>query len=151
MTHIRYVGKVAARAAPTPHRAPVRRRRRARKGVVACGRRLTLMCGCTRDEGFVALRRCPAWGGVKPPQGALAEDCRAERWGERRRVSRHGYTPGCSSVQWKDWPKVTSLYGPGAFRRGMDAKVGTPVEKDLALLALLLWAGRAAIAPPLGP
>ena len=31
---------------------------------------------CVEDEGFVALRRRPAGGGVKPPHAALAEDCR---------------------------------------------------------------------------
>jgi hypothetical protein len=36
---------------------------------------------CAGDEG-VALRRRPAGGGVKPPQAALAEDRRGERWGK---------------------------------------------------------------------
>ena len=45
------------------------------------GRRL-LMCCCAGDEGFVALRRRSSGNGVKPPHGALAEDCCAERWGK---------------------------------------------------------------------
>lgn len=31
---------------------------------------------CAEDGGFVALRRRPAGGDVKPPQAALAKDCR---------------------------------------------------------------------------
>ena len=38
-----------------------------------------LMCCCAGDEGSVALRRRSAGSGVKPPHGALAEDCCAER------------------------------------------------------------------------
>jgi hypothetical protein len=32
----------------------------------------------------MALRCRPAGGGIKPPRGALANDCRAERRGKRR-------------------------------------------------------------------
>ena len=32
----------------------------------------------------MALRCRPAGGGIKPPRGALAKDCRAERRGKRR-------------------------------------------------------------------
>src|SRR5215471_9022394 len=49
---------------------------------------------CTRDEGFVALRRRPAGGGVKPPHGALAEDCGAERCGEIPKASGGTRLPG---------------------------------------------------------
>jgi hypothetical protein len=48
-------------------------------GEESIGRNDFLMCCRTEDGGFVALRRRPAGGGVKSPQGALAEDCRAER------------------------------------------------------------------------
>ena len=37
---------------------------------------------CVEDGGFVALRRRPAGGGVKPPRAALAEDRRGERRGK---------------------------------------------------------------------
>ena len=37
---------------------------------------------CVEDEGFVALRRRSSGSGVKPPHGALAEDCCAERCGK---------------------------------------------------------------------
>ena len=43
-------------------------------------------------EGPPALRRRPAGGGAKPPRGALAEDCRAERRGKRRCKSRQAGT-----------------------------------------------------------
>jgi len=43
------------------------------------GRRSCSMRCCVEDEGFVALRRRPAGGGVKPPHAALAEDRRGER------------------------------------------------------------------------
>jgi len=46
------------------------------------GRRSCSMRCCVEDEGFVALRRRPAGGGVKPPHAALAEDRRGERWGK---------------------------------------------------------------------
>lgn len=36
------------------------------------------------DGGGLALRCRSAGSGIKPPQGALAEDCRAERLGKRR-------------------------------------------------------------------
>jgi hypothetical protein len=36
---------------------------------------------CAGDEGL-ALRRRPSGGDVKPPQAALAEDRRGERWGK---------------------------------------------------------------------
>ena len=51
------------------------RARRAR----SLGRRSCSMRCCAEDEGFVALRRRPAGGGVKPPHAALAEDRRGER------------------------------------------------------------------------
>ena len=37
---------------------------------------------CVEDEGFVALRRRPAGGGVKPPRAALVEVRRGERRGK---------------------------------------------------------------------
>ncbi len=40
------------------------------------------MCCCVKDEGLLALRRRPSGGDVKPPQAALAEDRRGERWGK---------------------------------------------------------------------
>ena len=43
---------------------------------------------CVVDEGFVALRRRPAGGDVKPPHAALAEDRCGERLRKRRRESR---------------------------------------------------------------
>ena len=48
------------------------------EGEVDVGRPHLMRC-CVDDEGFVALRRRPAGGGVKPPQAALAEDRRGER------------------------------------------------------------------------
>src|SRR5664280_3395098 len=46
---------------------------------------------CVVDEGFVALRRRPAEGDVKPPRAALAEDRCGERLRKRRlRVVRQG-------------------------------------------------------------
>jgi hypothetical protein len=47
-----------------------------------CRQATLLMCCCAGDEGFVALRRRSSGNGVKPPHGALAEDCCAERWGK---------------------------------------------------------------------
>ena len=50
------------------------------RGEESTGRSTTcLTCRCAGDGGFVALRRRPTGGGVKPPQAALAEDCRGER------------------------------------------------------------------------
>src|SRR5215207_7848826 len=46
---------------------------------VRWGRSPHLMWCCVDDEGFVALRRRPAGGDVKPPQAALVEDRRGER------------------------------------------------------------------------
>src|SRR6266511_3400835 len=44
-----------------------------------------LACGAVRGDGGGLVLRCrPAGGGIKPPRGALAEDCRAERRGKRR-------------------------------------------------------------------
>lgn len=41
--------------------------------------------GAVRGDGGVLVLRCrPAGGGIKPPRGALANDCRAERRGKRR-------------------------------------------------------------------
>ena len=50
-----------------------------RKESYVCRQATRLMCCCAGDEGFVALRRRSAGSGVKPPHGALAEDCGAER------------------------------------------------------------------------
>src|SRR6266540_6538465 len=44
-----------------------------------------LACGAVRGDGGGLVLRCrPAGGGIKPPRGALAEDCRAKRRGKRR-------------------------------------------------------------------
>src|SRR5664280_3583872 len=43
---------------------------------------------CVVDEGFVALRRRPAEGDVKPPRAALAEDRCGARLRKRRLESR---------------------------------------------------------------
>src|SRR5580693_8849182 len=56
---------------------------------VVCRQATLLTCCCAGDEGFVALRRRSSGNGVKPPHGALAEDCCAEQWGKsvvRRQV-----------------------------------------------------------------
>ena len=54
---------------------------------------------CAGDEGFVALRRRPAGGGVKPPRAALAEDRRGERSRKRRRESRQVGTGKASASE----------------------------------------------------
>ena len=53
---------------------------RALKVRLWCRRPCWMRC-CAGDEGL-ALRRRPAGGDVKPPQAALAEDRRGERWGK---------------------------------------------------------------------
>jgi hypothetical protein len=53
---------------------------RAQKVRSWCRRPRWMRC-CAGDEGL-ALRRRPAGGDVKPPQAALAEDRRGERWGK---------------------------------------------------------------------
>ena len=53
---------------------------RAQKVRLWCRRPCWMRC-CAGDEGL-ALRRRPAGGDVKPPQAALAEDRRGERWGK---------------------------------------------------------------------
>ena len=39
---------------------------------------------CARDGGLLALQRRPSGAGAKPPDAALAEDCRGERSGKGR-------------------------------------------------------------------
>ncbi len=59
---------------------------RALKVRLWCRRPCWMRC-CAGDEGL-ALRRRPAGGDVKPPQAALAEDRRGERWGKGARKVR---------------------------------------------------------------
>src|ERR1019366_5091983 len=56
-------------------------------GRLECRSAFVKQC-CVGDEGFVALRRRPAEGDVKPPRAALAEDRCGERLRKRRRESR---------------------------------------------------------------
>ncbi|MBB4930593.1 hypothetical protein F4561_001413 [Lipingzhangella halophila] len=62
---------------------------RTRKGAWYVGTSSWMWC-YAKDEGWLALRRRPAGGGVKPPTAALADDCRGERCGKRRPVEASG-------------------------------------------------------------
>ncbi len=83
---------------------------------------------CTRDEGFVALRRRPAGGGVKPPHAALAEDCRGERCGKGgvRAVRRGPGKANASEPPLKRRESGTASE-PGPQCRSWDEPGGMPV------------------------
>ena len=68
------------------------------------------MCCCAGDEGFVALRRRSSGNGVKPPHGALAEDCFVNTNVEVGLVV-DGGPAGCGAVRVMEvvWPSGIAL------------------------------------------
>ena len=67
---------------------------------------------CAGDEGL-ALRRRPAGGDVKPPQAALAEDRRGERWGKGRLLSLSATENVAVSDDHCRWPRTLGPAGSG--------------------------------------
>jgi hypothetical protein len=82
---------------------------------------------CVDDEGFVALRRRPAGGGVKPSQAALVNDRRGERWGRRRGViASGGDREGERERTAEDVSKQVDDIGTGAVKWRRDEPGGCP-------------------------
>src|SRR5215213_1440748 len=80
---------------------------------------------CAGDEGL-ALRRRPAGGDVKPPQAALAEDRRGERWGKGVRDASGGDREGERERTVDDASKQVDDIETGAVKRARDEPGGCP-------------------------
>src|SRR5712692_8535314 len=81
---------------------------------------------CAGDEGFLALRRRPAGGGVKPPQAALAEDRRGERWGKGAGHASGGDREGERERTADDVPKQADDIKTGAVKWARDEPGRSP-------------------------
>jgi hypothetical protein len=81
---------------------------------------------CADDEGFVALRRRPAGGGVKPPQAALAEDRRGERWGKGVQEASGGDRKGERKRTADEVSKQAADIKTGAVKGRRDEPGGDP-------------------------
>jgi len=80
---------------------------------------------CAGDEGL-ALRRRPAGGDVKPPQAALAEDRRGERWGKGAGHASGGDREGERERTADDVPKQADDIKTGAVKWARDEPGGSP-------------------------
>src|SRR4051794_18456451 len=81
---------------------------------------------CAGDEGL-ALRRRPAGGDVKPPQAALAEDRRGERWGKGARDASGGDREGERERTADDVSKQAADIRTGSVKWVRDEPGGSPV------------------------
>jgi hypothetical protein len=80
---------------------------------------------CAGDEGL-ALRRRPAGGGVKPPQAALADDRRGERWGKGAGHASGGDREGERERTADDVSKQADGIETGAVKWARDEPGGCP-------------------------